>query len=316
MITIMNNNFNYSVDHMKIPSSWFDKQGRSKSVYEKIGGYKGLNLYIQLYKFRIHNQSNEHTFLTTIKLLQEQTKLMNKKGYTHDEIIDILKLLVKHEIIEIVGFKNLNLLKKEKKNIAENLNLHIVGLNYLPLGEWNVEERQLQGVSENDSRKFYIYVPLSMLAIMAKLGLDERHFALLLLIIKLKKRSTKHKKLNPIEQYCYMSLEQFHETLGISVGTIRKLLKDMNSYGFVVTKKGTSYLNRPMMMNYPLEDIRLNTMLEFEELHGDYLNDNLVQNRLSVIYRNSLQSSEEEKKQKIENFKMEEANKNNLEVDW
>jgi hypothetical protein len=75
---------NYTLHSIRIKSSWFDNLERQKNVYQKIT-YKGLNLYFQLYKFRLHNQENEHTFITSISLLRKET------GYSTQEVFELLK---------------------------------------------------------------------------------------------------------------------------------------------------------------------------------------------------------------------------------
>src|SRR5690606_12097592 len=115
--------------YVRIKSNWFDMLGRNKmNQYTKIGGYKGLFLYFQLYKFRIYNQEHEEMFLTSISFLRKET------GYSSQEIFDLLKKMKTAKVIKIVNVSPWDYLIDEKGIIRDKDILQIVATD-VPITE-------------------------------------------------------------------------------------------------------------------------------------------------------------------------------------
>ncbi|WP_342426897.1 hypothetical protein [Paenibacillus sp. FSL L8-0158] len=52
---------NYTLKHIKIKSNWFDSGGKFSKM-----GIDAFLIYLTLFRFRLHNQDYEFTFLTSI----------------------------------------------------------------------------------------------------------------------------------------------------------------------------------------------------------------------------------------------------------
>src|SRR5690606_20137760 len=126
-----------------------------KNVYQKIT-YKGLNLYFQLYKFRLHNQENEHTFITSISLLRKET------GYSTDEVFDLLKKLKGAKIIKLQNVSRWDYLLDEEGNIRDKDILFIEAIDTFPISDY-------KNVVDN----YYIYIPLDLFDLYKQKGLNE-----------------------------------------------------------------------------------------------------------------------------------------------
>lgn len=71
---------NFALDSIKIKSSWFD--GKEKSIFQQMGKEEGFNLYLQLFRYRIHQGDiNTHYFITSVNELRKFTKINIKKSY-------------------------------------------------------------------------------------------------------------------------------------------------------------------------------------------------------------------------------------------
>ncbi|OCS82258.1 hypothetical protein A6M13_07430 [Caryophanon tenue] len=191
---------NYTLNSIKINSNWFDDDRRKKSVYSKIG-YKGLNLYFQLYKFRLHRQDDEHTFITSIAYLRKET------GYTTDEVFDLLKKLKSAKIIKVNNYSRWDYLL-DNGQVKDKELLHITALDTFPIEDYKKE----------DSR-FYIYVPLDLFNIYQSKGLNEKYYALYCLIEKWSQN---------MEGKMYMSIEKMATVLGFDKDYINKMIHEMN----------------------------------------------------------------------------------------
>lgn len=205
-------NFNYTVTSIRIPSRWFDVPERKKNTFQKMGGSKGFNLYLQLYKFRLHNQENEHTFITSISLLRKET------GYTSRAIFELLKSLKSAKIINISGASRWEYLLDENKNPLEDKLLHITVREE--------ESNPIYSGFDKELDDYYIYVSFDLLQKYKKTGLDEKHFALHCLIQRLQKGKNK---------VCFMAIETMAEVLDIDKDTVNRMIFNMNRHYLLVS---------------------------------------------------------------------------------
>ncbi|WP_026678699.1 hypothetical protein [Fictibacillus gelatini] len=203
-------NFNFTLKAIKIKSNWFDKEGRKKNVYEKIT-YKGLNLYFQLYKFRLHNQENEHTFITSISMLRKET------GYSTDEVFDLLKKMQGAKIIKLNNVSRWDYLIDENGSIRDKDILIITATDAI----------SSFGKKDDD---FYIYVPLELFEKYKQAGLTEKYFALYCLIAKWS---------NNMEGKMYMKIAKMADHLGFDKDYIHKMIYKMNRNYFMSSHRRT-----------------------------------------------------------------------------
>ncbi|MBT2656636.1 hypothetical protein J7E81_15560 [Bacillus sp. ISL-18] len=202
---------NYSIQSIRIPSRWFDQPERKMNTFQKMGGYKGFYLYLQLYKFRLHNQENEHTFLTSISLLRKET------GYTTEDVFGLLKKLKAAKVISIAGASRSEYLLDGKGEIKEDKILSITvcpGESFPIFNEFDKAE------------DFYIYISFRLLKGYEDKKLDEKHFALHCLVQRLQ-----HNKNN----VCYMAIETMSEILGIDKDTINRMIINLNRHQLMVS---------------------------------------------------------------------------------
>jgi len=201
---------NYTVNSIKINSNWFDDLGRSKNVYQKIG-YKGLNLYFQLYKFRLHRQENEHTFITSISLLRKETT------YTTDEIFELLKKLKSAKIIKLENVSRWDYLLDENGNVKDKDILMITALDTFPLEKY-----------ESDGSRFYLYIPLDLFQLYENKGLSEKYYALYCLIKKYSQN---------IEEKMWMSIEKMSKYLEFDKDYVNQMIYNLNRHYFMCSKR-------------------------------------------------------------------------------
>lgn len=199
---------NYTVPSIKIKSEWFEELNRKMNVYQKIT-YKGLNLYFQLYKFRIHNQQNDHTFITSLSLLRKET------GYSTEEVLELLKKLKRAKIIKMENLSRWDYLYDENNRIIDNHILIITAADAISLYEYN-----------NDG--LYIYVPLELFDLYNHKGLNERYYPLYCLIKKMT---------NNTENKCWMSIEKMSDILKFDKGTIHKMIYTMNKHYLLCSER-------------------------------------------------------------------------------
>lgn len=201
---------NYTLKSIRINSEWFDNLGRKKNIYQKIG-YKGLYLYFKLYKFRLHGQENEHTFITSIAMLRKETK------YTTDEIFNLLKKMKSAKIIKMDNCSRWDYLLDDGGNIKDKDALMITAIDTFPLSDY----------SKNDD-KFYIYIPLELFATYEEKGLADKYFALYCLIKKWSQN---------VESKMWMSISKMSEFLGIDKDYVNKMIYQMNRNYFLSSYK-------------------------------------------------------------------------------
>ncbi|WP_368974696.1 hypothetical protein NST61_16985 [Caldifermentibacillus hisashii] len=236
---------NYTLYSIRIKSSWFDNLERQKNVYQKIT-YKGLNLYFQLYKFRLHNQENEHTFITSISLLRKET------GYSTQEVFELLKKLKSAKIIKLNNVSRWDYLIDEKENIRDRDVLFIVATDTFPIADYKY-------VSDD----YYIYVPLDLFELYRKKGLNEKYFALYCLIKKYSQNT---------EQKMWMSIQKMSKFLGFDKDYVNKMIYEMNRNYFLSSYRRVKSDGSFYFEHHILDSAKQKEIDKFVKVHQDNIN--------------------------------------------
>lgn len=295
---------NFTVEKIRINSKWFDDLGRKKNVYQKIG-YKGLNLYFQLYKFRLHEQENEHTFVTSISLLRKET------GYKTEEVFELLKKMKSAKIINIENVSRWDYLIEnridkvihgdgsieyvEKEVIKDKDTLVITATDTFPIFRY----------VELEEGEFFIPVPLNLLQLYKDKGLNEKYYALYCLIQKYS---------SGVQDKMWMSISKMSEFLEtedckFDKDFINQMIYNLNrhyllsSYRLNNNKGGWKY------EHYILDDLsedRVNSFIEGHKTNMDRLIkrvDKRKKNKKPVNIEEELESLEVEEVPVTNNIK-------------
>lgn len=289
----------FTINHLKIPSFWFEGKGRNKSMYEKMGGFKGFNIYIQLHKYRLNNQDNTYTFITSINELKNQTKdKYVKSGYTTKEIYDLLVLMSKQGLIELKNISRWTTLVDSKtKKIDEHRLLKIVSTNPMPLGEWNEKQWEQNGISKGDDNSYFIYLPLDIFTYIESQGIDERAFAVLAV---LKKWTQKGKKYNHRHRYCYRGLDTIADDLKLHRSVVSSIIKQLNDIKVVASHKRKNSYGKYSYFHFVLDSMELDDVKKFEILHKEVIENTILSEKLEE----ELRSIEDDTEENVKEMKM------------
>ncbi len=97
--------YNFAVSSMKLKSIWFKDE--NVNVYKQMGKEEGLNLYLQLFRFRIHQGDfNQHIFRTSLLELQQFTRI-NKRGVL--SLRELKGMLLQMEKIGVIKIRSQNI---------------------------------------------------------------------------------------------------------------------------------------------------------------------------------------------------------------
>ncbi len=227
--------YNYSVPCTKFPSEWFDTKKDKKEIKSTLSkmGFETFGVYLSLYRFRIHNQSNEHTFFTSIEELQKhsQQRSVGRNGgvvcsapLTLEEVTEALIKLVNLEAIEIknVGKAKIrrSLYDVNGKPKADKF-LHIEATTSLSIFGGD-DERE-----EGKPTEYFIYVPFDLLQYYEMVGLNIKHIVMYCYL----------KKWTNERGYCYKSLDNIGKDLEMDSRTAQRIIKEMNKECVVASHK-------------------------------------------------------------------------------
>lgn len=227
--------FNYAFEQIRIKSSWFDDEDRGKkNIYQKIT-YKGLYLYFTLYRFRVHKQENEHTFITSISLLRQET------GYSTEEIFELLKKMKSTKIIDIKNISRWDYLYTTDSNGGKL----ILDKNILVIEA--IDTFSILNYKE-EVKDYYIYVDLKLMEYYKGKGLNEKHMTLYCFINKWN---------NNLEHKMYMSLEKMAEKLDFDKDHVHKMIYEMNrAYVLSSTKQRRQSKHGFYFEHYILDELK------------------------------------------------------------
>jgi len=238
---------NFSLSSTKIKSSWFD--GKSKSVFNHIGKEEGLNLYLQLFRFRLHQITgdgkqnyNQHVFRITIGELTKFTKINLTKKLTYKKIVDLLKKMEKVGIIKLYTPSRWDQLLDDKDKIKSD---KLIVLQATDIPNIHVE-RNKNGrdidIPDTDN-DYYISINFKIIDYMYKdISLTSKDVSIYLLLLKLS---------NGGENKATININTMKDWLNYSNDTIINILITLNQNYMVSTyvkkkKKKISYEHVPV----------------------------------------------------------------------
>ncbi|WP_199614438.1 hypothetical protein [Paenibacillus alkalitolerans] len=234
---------NYTLGNIKIKSNWFDEKGK----YQKFG-YKGFFLYLSLFRFRLHNQNEAYTFSTSLKELRQVT------GYSKEDVLELILKLKKSKVIDFLNITNISsqLLHDpayDHKHLLiaakdrPNLRIEVV--------EKNGKQTKKELPVTNDD--YYINISTSLLEHMRSIGLNERHFAFLALLIKLSRGS---------ENKATMKINKMADLLMMGDNNLNKMIRDLNRNHLLYTRARTSNTRKN---EKKFEHVPCTSMKDFEQ---------------------------------------------------
>jgi len=269
---------NYVVGYVKIKSNWFDIVGRgSKNVYEKIGKYEGLNLYFQLYKFKLFNQEYADMFITSISLLRKET------GYSSMRIFGLLKSMKSAKVIKVSNVSRWEYLLDENGNVKDKEVLIICACD-LPCTE-RKEKLDVNGnvVLDGDGHAIIIDKPITKddYFIPVSLGMIDKYKSVDMYGTSNGKKVDKYvamyclimKWSNNLESKVNMRIEKIADILGIDKDYLHKMVYSMNRYYFMLSTRRVRKVAKGYMFEHFIckSDVKYNTFVEVNKDKCDKL---------------------------------------------
>lgn len=250
----------YAVKYTLIPSSWFNTidvvtKKEIESTYQKMG-YQVFNLYLQLYKFRIYGQDNQHIFYTSIESLRNEMQTVSMKNGELDYnrrpdakvIVKYLNKLIELNIItlENVSDKQWRDFLNPKTKIDSDRFLEITSTVKFNIDDFNRDStKEVNKTKEMTQDDYFIYVPFDVISSYEKYGLNEKYYPLYCMM----------KKWSHTYGYTYMRQEKIAAALNITRPTVCKMIEEMNQKYFLVTKPKKNKQNHIEHHHYVLDDM-------------------------------------------------------------
>ncbi|MHA6251954.1 helix-turn-helix domain-containing protein [Oceanobacillus sp. CAU 1775] len=246
---------NFALSSMKVKSNWFE--GGKQSVFQQMGKEEGLNLYIQLFRFRQHQMMGSqkgnyenHVFRVTIGELKEYTKIGYKSKLRNHQVLDLLKLLSKAGVIKLHKPSRWSyLLDDDGKVKADNIIvLQATDVPQTHIGKNENGQDVDKPVDENED--WYIPVNFNMVDyIYNDLGLSSKEMTVYLLMLKLSNGGRKE---------AFININTMKEWLGFSNDTIINILITLNENYLLVTNprhlgKKVSFYHTPVRSHNQIE---------------------------------------------------------------
>lgn len=238
---------NFAVSSIKIKSNWFD--GKKKSIFKKIGKEEGLNLYLQLFRFRQHQITgdgqqnyNQHVFRITIGELIQYTKVNLKRKLTSKQVVDLFRKMENAGIIKLHTPYRWNLLFDDNDKVLVD---RLVVLEASDVPNTHIEKNERgKDVDAPDTEDDY-YIPINFRTIdymYNELKFTSKEVAVYLLLMKLS---------NAGERKATININTMKKWLGYGNDTITNILIALNKNCMVATfskrkKEGISYEHLPV----------------------------------------------------------------------
>lgn len=212
----------FALSSMKIKSSWFD--GEKKSVFQKIGKEEGLNLYLQLFRFRIHQGDiYKHHFILSIGELKKYTKINMTKKLSYKQILEILKKMDRAGIIKNHAVKDWNKYIDENGNVIADKILKLEATD-VPMTFKN-DKNEDQPIDKTHS---YTSISFEMVNYIYERDLSSKALSIFYLIRKLSNSSKSERK-------AWININTMELWLGYGGETITSCLIELNKNGLVAT---------------------------------------------------------------------------------
>lgn len=212
----------FAMDSIKIKSSWLD--GNKKSMFQLMGKEEGLNLYFQLFRFRIHQGNyNEHIFALSIGSILPYTKMNIKTKLSKQKVFEMLKQLEKLGIIQLLNYKSWNTLLDHNGQVNAD---KFIMLKATDVPKTNRENETDMPIGNDD---FYIKIPFNMVDYMCDTGeLTSKHLSLFFLIRKMTNSKARPRK-------AWLNVDDIKDRLGFGSDKIIQLIQDLNKHGLLLT---------------------------------------------------------------------------------
>lgn len=269
---------NFCVSSMKIKSLWFGEKSSDPSIYKQVKD-EGINLYLQLFRFRYHQIIHEdsykdyqhHAFRITLSELMEFTKINKSKSknklkrrLTYNNIIDLLQELEKLSVI-----KNHTVDDWSKFNIRRDKEKLIV-LEATDVPQTYHKDGKDEPISKPDD--IYISVNFKTINyIYDTLKLTSKELCLYLLLLRLS---------NGGEEKAWARIETMAEWLGTGKNQISDMLIKLNKGGLIATyikdngDRGIKF-EHAVLRSYK-------TLDEFKNTHGSAIDKYLKRKNKTV----------------------------------
>lgn len=281
--------YNFTIPSIKIKSNWFEDE--KESIYHQIGKEEGLNLYLQLFRFRQHQITsdgqanyNQHIFRITIGELVRFTKVNKSKKLTQKQVVDLLIKMEKANVIKLHTPKRPRrwdaLFDEKGKVISDKL----IILQATDVPNVKVIKNERGQVVEKPLADDDWYIPINFRIInyiYDDLKLTSKELIVYLLMLKFS---------NSIERKAYININTIKRYLGFGNDTVTKIIKTLNEHGLLVTyvrrkNKKISFEHCPLRSFNNLEEFKketLNDRLKFLKRYNDYKDINNTDNDVNV----------------------------------
>jgi len=221
---------NFALDSIKIKSNWFD--GEKKSVFQQIGKEEGLNLYLQLFRFRVHQGNlQEHYFITSINELSHYTKINMKRNLTKKKVFDLLCKLHKQKIIDPLNFKTWDRLIDDQGNILGDKLLKLKASDIPQITKKLIKENKDGTFQTQDEcmtkEDYYIPVVFDLVNYIYSKGLYSKTLSIYFLIRKWANGN--------IERKAYPNINTIESWLGYGRETVLESIKELNRHALIYT---------------------------------------------------------------------------------
>lgn len=247
----------FALSSTKIKSNWFD--GKKKSIINKIGKEEGLNLYLQLFRFRQHQiigdgqeNYNQHIFRITIGELTKFTKMNLTKKLTHNQILELFRKMENAGIIKLhTPYRWDQLIDDNGKVKSDKL----IVLEAIDVPNTHIEKNH-KGIDEdkpNTEEDYYIPINFKTIDYMYNnLLLTSKEVTIYLLLMKLSGSGERKANIN---------INTMKEWLGYGNDTITNILINLNKNCMVATyskrsKKGINYEHVPVRSYNHIESFK------------------------------------------------------------
>jgi len=240
-----------------IKSNWFD-EGNNTCLYKQIKKEKGLNLYLQLFKFRVHKihkgnrddyKMYNHIFRVCLYDLRESMSVNTSKKPSYDKVIEMLELLINKGVIKFNPFHKKDSFESAIKDGEGNYQeFRLLELEAIDIPKFNgVDEKgnHIVGGKENN----FIPVEFGVIDyILNELKLSTFHVAVYLYIMKWSR----------LQKKSFKSINNMATELGVRNRRVKKVLLDLNRGGVIYTVRKVSKKNRdnPDFEHYPCEKFK------------------------------------------------------------
>lgn len=232
----------FQSNNIKLKSNWFDKDGKVYKV-----GHNAFLVYLSLYRYQLKSNDSP-SFVTSISQLKKET------GYTMKETYDLVKLLIKHKMIETSVTRWSQYADKD---------LMIVTALDLP----QTERSSVDTDNPVTSDDFYVPINLELVQVYIDKKFKAREIVFYCLARKYSNNS---------EGKFFMSINKIAIWMRMSTETVIKMIRQLNRERLLSTyyKKHEERGKDGIKFEHWLLN-KLSEMDAFNEIHGKNIDKNI-----------------------------------------